>query len=267
MHDDRDVIERFVSACGADERIVAAFLHGSHARGAADEFSDLDLAVVATDESRDQVWGDRVELVNRMGRPLFLEDFGSDVTCFFVLADGTDGELSIGRTSAYREIHAGPFRPLLDEHGLLEDATFPPHELDAVQQRDAVRRLLFWFWHELQHLTAALGRRQPWWAMGQLESMRGMCVNLVRAQRDLPVEDEPYFKLDLEPVLAELTPLRATFVPMESDAILRAAREIVAFFRDRGPVVARGHGIEYPAELDRLLSPRFDGLFGPDGRR
>ena len=261
------MIDRFVSACGADDRIVAAFLHGSHARDAADAFSDVDLAVVATDAARDDVWGDRIELINRMGRPLFVEDFGSDVTCFFVLEDGTEGELSVGREGAFREIHAGPFRPLLDERGILADATFPPHEVDPAEQREAVRRLLFWFWHELQHLTAALGRGQLWWAMGQLESMRGMCVNLARATHGLPVEDEPYWKLDLEPAVEDLPALRSTFVPMEREEMLRAAREIVTFFRERAPKVGRTLGVDYPGTLAGMLSDRFDALLGPDGQR
>ena len=33
------VIDRFVTACQADERVVAAFLGGSYARGAADAYS------------------------------------------------------------------------------------------------------------------------------------------------------------------------------------------------------------------------------------
>lgn len=263
-HEARDVIDRFVAACGADDRIVAAFLHGSRARDAADEFSDVDLAAIATDEARDDVWADRVELINRLGRPLFVEDFGSDDTCFFILDDGTEGELSIGREGALQRLHVGPFRPLLDESGILADVTFPPHPLDEEAQREAVRRLLFWFWHELQHLTTALGRGQLWWAMGQLESIRGMCVSLARAGRGQPVEDEPYWKLDLEQAVEDLGELRSTFVPMEREAMLRAAGEIVAFFHQRAPRVGRDLGVEYPGALAGLLTDRFEALRGSD---
>ncbi len=42
------VLSRFVAACQADERVVAATLYGSHARGAADAYSDLDLGVITS---------------------------------------------------------------------------------------------------------------------------------------------------------------------------------------------------------------------------
>jgi predicted nucleotidyltransferase len=41
------LIARFVEACEADDRIVAAFLGGSRAGARADEFSDVDLCVIA----------------------------------------------------------------------------------------------------------------------------------------------------------------------------------------------------------------------------
>ena len=47
-HGHRVVLDRFVAACRADERVVAAFLSGSYAGGAADEYSDLDLGVIIT---------------------------------------------------------------------------------------------------------------------------------------------------------------------------------------------------------------------------
>ena len=45
-HIHRAFIPRFVAACRADERVVAAFLGGSYARGTADAYSDLDLSLI-----------------------------------------------------------------------------------------------------------------------------------------------------------------------------------------------------------------------------
>ena len=47
------VIDRFVAACRADERVTAAFLVGSYARGAADAHSDLDLCLGTPDDTYD----------------------------------------------------------------------------------------------------------------------------------------------------------------------------------------------------------------------
>ena len=45
----QDFVERFVNACQADDRVVAAFLGGSTVKGYADAYSDVDLCVITTD--------------------------------------------------------------------------------------------------------------------------------------------------------------------------------------------------------------------------
>lgn len=47
------VLDRFLAACQSDERVVAAFLGGSNARGEADAHSDIDLCVITTDTAFD----------------------------------------------------------------------------------------------------------------------------------------------------------------------------------------------------------------------
>lgn len=49
------VISCFVEVCTADDRIIAALVGGSYARGDADEYSDIDLCLIATDEAWEEV--------------------------------------------------------------------------------------------------------------------------------------------------------------------------------------------------------------------
>src|SRR5215468_449313 len=95
-HHHQAVINRFVAACQTDERVVAATLYGSYARGAADAYSDLDLGLITTDEAYEEFVAGREAFVRQLGEPAFLEDFDSTVTVFFMFTDGTEGELSIG---------------------------------------------------------------------------------------------------------------------------------------------------------------------------
>lgn len=112
--------------CSADERIVAAFLGGSHARAEADEYSDLDLCLITTDEAYEDVLSERETIIERLGEPLFLEDFGLEGTVFFILAEGTEAELFFGRTGGLHEIHdVGPYRTLLDTEGSSRTQNFP----------------------------------------------------------------------------------------------------------------------------------------------
>ena len=106
------VVSRFIDACAADDRIVAAFLAGSHATRKADAYSDLDLGVITTDAAIADVIADRRALISRLGEPLFLDHFGRAWNVFFILADGTEGEIFFGHEGALEEIDVGPFEPL-----------------------------------------------------------------------------------------------------------------------------------------------------------
>ena len=44
------VVDKFIKACQADDRIVAAVLVGSYVKGKPDEHSDLDLYLITTEE-------------------------------------------------------------------------------------------------------------------------------------------------------------------------------------------------------------------------
>jgi hypothetical protein len=255
------VIARFVGACADDDRIVAAFLAGSHATGAADAYSDLDLGVITTDAAFTDVIADRRALISRLGEPLFLDHFAREWNVFFILADGTEGEIFFGHEGALDEIDVGPFEPLLDARGILAGVTFPFSPPDPDEQSEYLRQTLNWFWHEVSHAVTALGRDDLWWAHGQLEALRGYCINLMRIRHGAEAQDEPYEKLAKAIPSSELESLRSTFCPLERSAMVASARAIVAFFREHAPAVAETHGVEYPSALARLQSDRLDAMF------
>jgi predicted nucleotidyltransferase len=254
------VVFRFVEACSADDRVVAAFLRGSHARGQADEYSDLDLCVITRDEAFGSVMAEWAAFVRQLGEPVFMEDFGLDRIAFFILADGTEGEVVFGREGALEELEVGTFVTLVDKRGILDGAEFPFAKPDPDERREQLRQVLNWFWHDLSHFMAALGRGELWWASGQLEALRRYCVNLLRIKHGVEAQEEAYEKLEKAVPVSELAPLRATFRPMERDALLKAALDIVSFFREHGPQVAGAYGSEYPEELERLMCDRLDEL-------
>jgi predicted nucleotidyltransferase len=253
-------LDRFVEMCTADERIVASFLGGSRARGEADEHSDIDLCMIVADHTYDDVVAGRETIVRRLGEPLFLEDFGNDHMAFAILADGTELELHFFSQGDMHSIRSGPHTVLFDPDGILAGIEFPPPELDPAAQVEQLRQILYWFWHDVAHFTAAIGRGQLWWAAGQLEQLRGCCVNLIRLEQGGATEDEPYWKLDEEISTDALAPLHRTFVAIDRDALLDAGRETVAFFRERAPDVARALDLAYPEELARLVGGHLDEL-------
>jgi len=262
-NDLRPFLDRFVAACAQDDRIVAAFLGGSRGRGEADVYSDVDLCVIASNDAYEALIRDRAAFVGRLGTPLCLEDFGFSDIVFFILDDGTEGELFLGSEERLEELDPGPtIRTLFDPGGILEGVVFAEERMDRTEQQEVLRQILTWCWHELSHFTTAMGRGELWWAAGQLESLRGRCVNLVRVEHGAFAGEEPHEKLDRTIDLPALSPIAETFVPMDRDALLRATQELVRFYTEKAPGVAEPNGATYPLELEKLMVKRLDDLGG-----
>ncbi|MGE5225462.1 MAG: aminoglycoside 6-adenylyltransferase [Planctomycetaceae bacterium] len=255
------IIERFTELCERDERIVAAFLGGSLARDADDRFSDLDLCIVFADAALRDIEVNRAAMIAELGTPLFLEDWGEDDPVLFaILADGTEIELHRIPEGRLREVEVGPIRPLLDRGGILAGLELPLSAPHPDELRDECRRLLAWFWHDVAHTVAAIGRGQLWWAHGQVEALRGYCVNVVRLEQRSAPGGEPYWKIEEEIAVASLAPLAATIVPLDRAALTRAASELVAFFGAHGRRAAEAYDLPYPDELERLMLRELDAV-------
>ncbi len=257
------VIDRFVAACQTDSRIVAAFLGGSYAKGAADAFSDLDLYLVTTEDDYDAFLAQRDTFVEKLGEPLFLDDFGKPHAAFFIFSDETEGELWIGHERAYQQIHAGMYITLLDKKSVLTGAVFPGQAADVDGQIAFLRKQVSGFWHELAHFNKAMGRAQLWFAYGQLEVMRRICVNLARLQFnfvDASVGDEPYFKVEQSLPEEYLQALRSTVCPMSHAPMLQAAKVITRFYADLAHDLTMAHHIAYQPALERMLFAQLEKL-------
>jgi predicted nucleotidyltransferase len=260
----RGVVDRFVAACQADERIVAATLSGSYARGEADAYSDIDLDLILTDEAFEEFCAEREAFVHLLGEPLFLEGFGSTDIVFFIFADGTEGEMTLARESHFDRMHRGPYIPLLDKRNILAGVEFSESAAAEVEQIEVLRRQVYGFWHELSHFLVAMHRGQLWWAHGQLEAMRLICVNLKRLQYNFadPYVEGDYFKVENAIPAELLAPLQTTFCAHEAGAIGQAALVLFRFYQDLAPSLCQAHGMEYPERLERVMAERLEQLLG-----
>lgn len=257
--------DRFAAACRADERVVAAFLGGSYARGAADGYSDLDLYVITADGTYADFFAERAAFVRQLGEPVFLEDFdeyGFDLMNF-IFADGVEGELALGREGGFQHIHGGPHVVLLDKTGILAGTTFPEQRPLPAEQVERLRRLVVWFWHDLSHhFLTPVARGHLWTAVGAVEDLRRTCVDLARLAADFSTAAEGYEKVDGAIPAERLAALAATFCPPERRALLGAAHALVGFYREVAPPLAQAHGIGYPAALDGVICARLEALDG-----
>ncbi len=255
-HNHQVIVDRFVAACHSDARIVAAFLGGSYASGAADAHSDLDLYLITTNEAYEAFLAEREPFACGLGEMLFLEDFGKAYYYFIIFADGTEVELGVGQESHFKHIHGGAHTVLVDKQGILPNIIFPLHEADPTAQVENLRQVIMSFWHEVGHFNQALARNQRWFAYGSLETMRHICVNLARLRHnfaDASVGEEPFFKVEQAMPVEQLAPLQATFCPLEIEPIRQAGAVILQFYHEVATTLAERHGLAYPAELERVM--------------
>lgn len=259
----RTFLERFIAACQADGRVVAAFLSGSYARGEADAYSDLDLGLITSEEAYNDFFTEHETFIRKLGEPVFLKDYhgkdGELMFCFF--SDGTALELGLARESHFNHLYAGPYRVLLDKKGILPGGSFPWPEAEQAGQIKTLRKLIYWFWHNLSyHFMNPIARGQLWSAYGALEDLRRACIDMARLRQNFSREAEGYEKVEQAVPIEQLSPLQATFCPMEREAMLKAALIVVRFYRNMVPSLAKAHGIPYPAELAQVMSERLERL-------
>jgi predicted nucleotidyltransferase len=256
------LIERLVEAAEADARVVALLLYGSRAGGTWDAHSDVDIGLVATQEAYEAVVDGARNLVASLGEPLFLESFGDAAHLHAIFAEGAELELMVQRESDL-DLDL-PHRVLLDRMGLAgRHAGGAAIVGDDAAEREQVRRLLQWFWHDVGHVITALAREQPWWAHGQLEQLRGVCIDLARLDAGVPLEEgEPYWKVD-EALRAEvLGPMAETIVPLELEPMRSASLALIDTYRELARPLTARHGLPYPDRLDALLTGRLEALQG-----
>lgn len=256
----QQVLDRFIAACNADDRIVAGCLSGSYARGAADSYSDIDLDVITTDAAYEDFCASREAFIRQLGDPLLFEDFDIPFIAFFIFPDDAEGELVISRESQMSESHGGPYKILVDKKGILNGGEFPWKQIPPDEQGENLRREIFWFWHDLSHFITAMGRHQLWWAHGQLEILRGICINLAHLRHDFSARAEGYDKIELTLPMEQLAPLESSFCPLEYEPMLQAGLTIIQFYQEIAPALAANHGIAYPRGLEQLMLARLDKL-------
>ena len=261
----RAFVGRFIQACQADERILAACLIGSYAKGKADPYSDIDLMVITTDSAYEEFYRQREAFLGSLGNLVFLEDWGVPDLAFHIFADGTEGELYFGSEGRLNQLYDAPFRVLLDKKDILAGVSYSSLEqAPALQKQNGMlRQNILGFWHEMSHFVTAMGRGQLWWAQGQVEALRSICVTLARLQNDfsdMEIGNEPYFKVEKFIEEGKLAALKSTFCPMEREALLQSVQVILGFYKETAQALAKTHNNPYPESLENVMRTRLKNL-------
>jgi Streptomycin adenylyltransferase len=248
-------VERLIAYVAEDGRLVGLYLGGSHAAATADQYSDLDLTLITSDDGWESIRDDREVLFRGLGDVLFLEehtDFGF-LLILFIYADGVRGEASFAPARDFNNVIGGPNIALVDKSGLL--AGYTPHGLDKTMRQRLVRRTLVWFWYDRGLLDVFLARNRLWTAHRYLERCRERCLDLAWLRDHPEVWPGGHEKAEL--LRAEtLEQLRPSVVPLERDAIASAARVCSDVYMELGAAVARANDVEFPSRLAGSVGAR-----------
>jgi predicted nucleotidyltransferase len=261
------VIARFRAACQANDRVVAAFLGGSYARGATDAYSDIDFGLITTDAGYATFFADRAAFIGQLGEPIFHEVWQGDAggVVFFTLAAGSragiECELMLGRVGDFRRMHVGPHQVLLDPTHLLDGVAFTQFPMAPAEEAARARHLVVWFWHDLcHHVITPLAREQWWSAYGGLQDLRLTCLNLARLTADPAGPLDGYEKVERAVPAEQLDRLAPTCCALERGAMLQAAATLVQYYQELAVPLARQHGFAYPTALAAVMTARLAGL-------
>ena len=133
-------MDRFISACQADQRVAAALQVGSYVKGLADEHSDLDLYLIITEDAFDDFIADRSAFIRELGEPLFMEDFDIPDILFLIFPDGSEVEISFGRENQLSYILNEPHKILLDKKNITAGVTPGEREVNVEEKTEKLRR-------------------------------------------------------------------------------------------------------------------------------
>ena len=254
---DRAFLDRLRAVVEPDQRVATLFIGGSHASGAADAHSDLDLYVITTDDGFESFSAERRGLMQGLGDAIFLEehsDFGF-LMMLFIYSDGVKGEIALAPASDLAGVHGGPHEVIFDKGGLLEGRRFPEGHLSDEMRREIVRRALVWFWYDRVQLDVAVARGRLWTAHFYLERSRDSCLDLAWLRARPTVWPGGHEKAEVMLDASTLGKLAPTVAPLDVEGTKDAARRITDFYLEIAPEMATAAGVEYPRALvERMLA-------------
>jgi len=175
-------IQTFERIAREDPRVLSAFLGGSLADGTEDVFSDIDIYYILEDQSYSEFLSQMRDRLTDMGPLVFLEqhnNFGFDLI-LFIFQNGVKGELGLGTTKNLRNLHAGPYKVLVDKKGVLDGVIFAfQAPLEGNDLREYVEKQLRWYWYWYYVFLSAIARGKLWSAFSQLQQMREYAFKLI----------------------------------------------------------------------------------------
>lgn len=221
------LIDRIVALARDDVRVAALWLQGSLADGTADALSDVDAYLCIRDQAFDEVYGERLEVVRRIGRPLAYSDergLGA-ITC--VVAGPVKLDLFFEPVSTAATRQRSAVRMLVDKDGIgpALQTGWSPAIADAARRVETVLRGTFQ--GAMWPVRVLMRGQLATFAMMELELINDMLVTMMAARVDARLLFKNRFTV-------------SRLLPPEQQAVLHALTlEVVEAVAARDPAAMR----------------------------
>ncbi|MEI9886362.1 MAG: nucleotidyltransferase domain-containing protein [Rhizomicrobium sp.] len=253
-----DAITRVLSA---DARIESAWLSGSLGKGAGDEFSDVDVTVVAPEPSFDAVLKHHTADLSAIAPVVHRFVHGFDRVVSSVTDDWQRFDLTFLKPAEFAAMPLGEVRPLFNR-GTPEKpapAAPPPHIPQAARIEHLVREFL----RILGLAPGAMGRGEYLASLEGVGMLRRMVIDLMREKNgtaSVPgsaIHVNVHLTGEQRRALEALPPLGAN-----RESLLAMNRALWRIFRPLGQELCAQTGAPWPAAFEDATRRRLAATLG-----
>ena len=255
----RALLEQAVNYFRGDDRVLGMILGGSLARGTADFYSDVDLYIVACDESFEAVFDERDVAARAIGSPLFrfaVDAIPGGSRDYIVTYQGPIKlDLMYYRMSEIEPGHRWEKQLVLkDDTGSL--AALVSRSASAHPEFPEPRKVLeldqkFWTWS--WYVFGKIMRGELWEALDGLHTIRSEAL-LPMLDWTARRRDEGYRRLECKLDSETAARLAATVAPLEAEALYEALRAAMALFRDLREPLFDLCGVTFDPALEQVIT-------------
>jgi hypothetical protein len=246
-HERDDLLQRIIALLQVDDRIAAAWLHGSIGRATHDDWSDIDLWIVVADDHMEAIRAERSAFVHQLGELLFTveapQNAPPDGTYLLALYPGTQGP-NILDCSWQPQSKAQ--RPL-DTQLLFDKAnisTFsPPTPTPVDNPLELAAHQTAFFWMMVTIIAKYIARRQSWQVINLLSFLWSVTAQIswLAGERTTPT------------TYADTPPFPVSTTPHEQLTILRDLTTAVEGLMARNPALREAVSYESIGQVKLYL--------------
>jgi len=242
----RNMFSKCISLLQADNRVEGAYVVGSMADETYDEYSDIDLYVVAREGHYVEVYGERFKFAQRVGDVLSTFEVEWPNCQMLGVIYRNYVEIDICYTKlGQAEVFNDRFKVVLDKSGQIERSLLK-REYPSDPRTELKNQTEFALYN-LLHAINMLHRGEYWSSIKQIETLRKRIISLVELLLNKEIGEE-YRRLEsVFPAKAERN-LRKSLCLYRQNDIRKSIVILTQLFCEIGEELATKLGVEFPSE-------------------